>query len=269
MSTGLRDTQQWMLNALVHPTGTEAALADTMIVTSPKLSARDQLAIYQRSYYSRLITCMAEQFPALGHALGAQLFAGFAREYLEAEPSDSYTLHELGRRFPGHLQATRPDRDGPPESWINFMVDLATFERQLFVLFDAPGAEGQPPPTPDTSDDDLRLQPAFALGSYRFPVSRYYHDVQLGRSPELPDRFDSHVALVRVNYRTHTYPISAAQHGFLQHLHSGESMEVALDALGASLDMTSQAVRQSWSSTTGVRNKWIAAGFFVESSETS
>ncbi|MFP3656554.1 DNA-binding domain-containing protein, partial [Burkholderia sp. SIMBA_052] len=82
------------------PDGVDADTIAATLLPGPKLSASACLAIYQRSYILRLRKCLEEQFPASYHALGAALFADFADEYLRACPSDSYTLHELGRRFP-------------------------------------------------------------------------------------------------------------------------------------------------------------------------
>ena len=101
--------QRWMLDALFAPERADADVVATTLLPGPRLPAAACLAIYQRSYILRLRKCLEEQFPACRHALGAGLFADFADEYLRACPSDSYTLHELGRRFPQWLQDSRPD----------------------------------------------------------------------------------------------------------------------------------------------------------------
>ncbi|HVI89986.1 MAG TPA: DNA-binding domain-containing protein, partial [Dongiaceae bacterium] len=110
----LDSLQRWMIEALIAPDGVDAGTIAATLLPGPKLSASACLAIYQRSYILRLRKCLEEQFPASYHALGATLFADFANEYLRACPSDSYTLHELGRRFPEWLEDNRPDRDQPP-----------------------------------------------------------------------------------------------------------------------------------------------------------
>jgi hypothetical protein len=141
----LADVQAWMLAALLRPEGVDREALDRHLVAGPRLDAAMRLSVYQRSYVSRLVQCLSEQFPALCHALGEALFADFARAYLRDEPSESHTLYDLGRRFPGWLEASRPDRDRPAgerEDWIDFMVDLARYERELFRLFDAPVSPG-------------------------------------------------------------------------------------------------------------------------------
>jgi len=176
--------QHWMLNALVKPGNVgQESLAETLL-PGAMLDAAGCLAIYQRSYILRLRQCLVEQFPATCYALGDALFNDFADDYLRSCPSDSYTLYELGRRFPLWLEQTRPDRDLPErEDWIDFMVDLAHYERELFHLFDAPGHEGQPWPNSNIDDSTLILQPALVLAQYRYPVAWYYHEVRAGKNP--------------------------------------------------------------------------------------
>ena len=80
--------QRWMQDALIFPGRTDTA-ATSELVVEPKLgSAARRLAIYQRSYYERLLSCMREQFPALCHALGQELFDDFALEYLRDTPEN-------------------------------------------------------------------------------------------------------------------------------------------------------------------------------------
>ncbi|MBE0620229.1 MAG: putative DNA-binding domain-containing protein [Burkholderiales bacterium] len=263
MNPGLPGLQRWMLDALLAPRRTEGI--DARLTASPMLDARARLAIYQRSYILRLVKCLAEQFPALRHALGAPLFDDFAREYLAACPSDAYTLYELGRRFPGWLEESRPDRELPPderEDWIDFMVDLARYERELFRLFDAPGHEGGVWPTVDVPDARLVLQPCFALAQYRYPVAWYYHEVRHERSPAFPPAHPSYVAIARRDYLTATFPLNPVHFQFLCALHKLGSVDEALQAVALEVERPLAEVRRSWDDA--VRGPWIQAGFFVE-----
>lgn len=257
--------QAWMQKALIFPRQISGGEAARYVESSSRLNATERLAIYQRSYYLRILKCMREQFPALCHALGTELFTDFAREYLQARPPESYTLYDLGRRFPSYLEETRPDRGAEGrEIWIDFLADLARFERQLFVMFDAPGHEGKPYAHEGVPDGRLRLQPCFALGDYRFPVAWYYHQVRYGKGPPLPPQERSFVALVRKDYITHTVGLSAQHYTFLAALEQGKSVEEALELVTQSLAMRIESVVQSWRAPDGVRKRWIEAGFFVE-----
>ena len=79
-------------------------------------------------------------FDGFCHALGDELFNDFVAEYAREAPPESYTLYDLGRRFTDYLEVNRPDRDEElRESWIDFIVDLARFERSVFCDVRLPG----------------------------------------------------------------------------------------------------------------------------------
>ncbi len=263
----LDSLQGWMQKALIFPRETSAEETGQIVEASPRLTGPQRLAIYQRSYYLRILKCMREQFPALCHALGEELFTDFAREYLQACPSESYTLYDLSRRFAAYLDETRPDREAlevDRESWVDFMVDLARYERQVFVMFDAPGHEGQQRlADEDVPDSRLRLQPCFALGDYRFPVAWYYHQVRKGNDPPFPPQERSLVALVRKDYLTHTLPLTPPHYTFLSALVGGKSVDEALAAVAQEVAMPFDRVYQSWTAPNGTRSRWIDAGFFI------
>ena len=188
-AASLPAVQRWMQDALVFPRLVARDETERLLASSGRLSGAEGLAIYQRGYFLRIASCMREQFPALCHALGAPLFNDFVADYIRERPPESHTLYDLGRRFPAFLEESRPDREAAPaerESWIDFMVDLANFERQVFMMFDAPGHEGKAFADHATPDRRLRLQPCFALCASRFPVADYYHAVRLNRPTPLP-----------------------------------------------------------------------------------
>jgi hypothetical protein len=264
--SALAATQRWLHEALVFPRTASAAEAAARLVPSAALGAAEGLAIYQRGYRLRILGCMRQQFPALCHALGEALFDDFVADYIRAMPPESHTLYDLGRRFAGFLEQERPDREAPEEErepWIDFMIDLARFERLLFTLFDAEGWEGRALATQDTPDAALRLQPAFALGAYRFPVAAYYHAVRRDEQPELPPLAPSHVALCRTDYVTRTHLLEASEYRLLARLMAGGSIAEGLAATAADSGLSADAVTASWRHAEGPRRRWIAAGFFI------
>jgi hypothetical protein len=263
----LVSVQRWMHEALVFPREVSHEAIDGQLVSFPGLSGAEGLAIYQRGYFLRIASCMREQFPALCHALGEPLFNDFVAQYIRERPPESHTLYDLGRRFPAFLDESRPDRDQPPEArevWIDFMVDLASFERQLFVMFDVAGHEGKPFAQPETPDDRLRLQPAFALGAHRFPVAAYYHAVRQKQPAELPPAQASFVALVRTDYLTRTILLREPDHLFLTAMAAGGGVDEGFDAVARHLGASPDEVRRSWASAQGSRRRWIDGGFFIE-----
>ncbi len=268
-ATSLQTIQRWMQDALMFPGQTSGESTTGLINPSSRQTAEQRLAVYQRSYYLRLQKCMREQFPALCHALGEQLFNDFSSDYLQSKPSVSHTLYELGQRFPDHLEQTRPDAGEKPEQreqWIDFMVDLARFEYQVFSLFDAPGHEGKPFAAHNTADEILQLQPCFALGDYRFPVAWYYHQVRQENQPKIPAMQRSLIALLRKDFLTHTFQVSFTEYQFLSLLSQGSSVESALQRVAEQTELPVEQLRDSWSSREGARARWIDAGFFIAGS---
>ena len=268
-AAGLPAVQRWLHDALVFPGGVEGPEVARQLAGSGRLGAAQGLAIYQRGYFLRIARCMREQFPALCHALVETLFDDFVADYIRDRPPESHTLYDLGRRFPGWLEENRPDRDARPEereSWIDFIVDLARFERLVFAMFDAPGNEGRPFADSATPDNRLRLQPGFALGAYRFPVAAYYHQVRLGEEAPLPPAGRSFVALVRTDYVTRTIALDEAQHVFLLAMADSGSAEAGIAAAARHLGSSPDDVRRAWHRH-GDRERWIEAGFFVVADE--
>lgn len=259
--TKLGDIQAWMQEMLVS-SGRDTATTEQHIEPSPtlSLSATERLAIYQRGYYARLVQCMEGQFKALCHALGKPLFDDFAREYLGQFPSGSPTLAVLGEKFPDYLEQTRPDRDSPEkETWVDFMIDLARFEWDLYRSFDAPGHEGKPYATADTPDELLQLQPCFFLHAYRFPVSAYYEGVARKEDPEFPPELPHYVAIVRKDFRIGIHVLTEVQYRFLKNLQLGQNLKDTLHQASSGINQESDILKDwpDW------KKKWTMAGFFL------
>jgi Putative DNA-binding domain len=262
----LLSVQRWMHDALAFPGRVDRESRDALLRPSDRLTAAAGLGVYQRGYFLRIASCMREQFPALCHALGRPLFDDFVSDYIRDRPPESHTLYDLGRRFPAWLAESRPDRELPEarrEPWIDFMIDLARFERQVFAMFDAPGHEGKPFACADSRDERLRLQPCFGLGAFGFPVAAYYHSVRLEQAAPLPPAGRSFAALVRTDYVTRTIPLSEVQYLFLDAMTSGGGVQAGAEAAARHVGVDVEWVRLSWHSS-GERRRWIDWGFFIE-----
>ncbi|MGC1497519.1 MAG: DNA-binding domain-containing protein [Sulfitobacter sp.] len=268
MAETLSELQMWMHSALLHPHATREQDTAARLVPNPRLSASDALAIYQRSYSLRIASCMREQFPALCHALGEGLFNDFVADYVRDAPPESYTLYDLGRRFSGFLEANRPDRDqSVKESWIDFIVDMARFERSVFTTFDCPGAEELTLATIDTPDHRLIAQPSLSIGQYQFPVAWYYHQVREKNAPQPQLGQETYVAIVRKEYQTVTAMVSRPHYEFLSAICTGQSVDQALSATAESMGSDMSRVIEAWRDPDGIRTQWINAGFFIQDAD--
>ncbi len=269
MSNGLRldsrlcQLQHWMQTVITHPEGIRPQMTSLEVVGSTGLSATERLAIYSRSYHVRLLQSFQAMFPALGYALGEDIFNSFVWDYLSHHPPVSYSLNQLADAFPQHLAETRPDTDAPPcerEPWPDFIIDLATLELAFLKVFDGPGLEDQQP----CSLTDLRIlgresfikarprpAPCLRLFGFRYPVHLYMLAARRGEPAELPEPAESFVAMTRQNYRVIVRELSSEQYVFLKAL-DGQNR------LGDAIRMT----RLSTDLCEGWLVDWLDSGFF-------
>jgi putative DNA-binding protein len=279
--------ERWMQTVIMHPAGVQKGIAsedarrqldltadeiEKVVTRSNALTAAERLAIYSRAYHARLLECLRAEFPVLLHALGGELFDRFAFDYLEQHPSETYTLARLGEKFPRYLAETRPDRDAPQdsrESWPDFIIDLATLEREFSEVFDGPGVEGQflvieselmealrSAPWPEVR---LVTVPCLRLLTFRYPVNEYFAAVRKKENPDLAERADTFLAITRRNYNVFLYDLSQQQYELLGALIAGESVAQAtsLAAKATRSDLCALATNvQEW------LHDWTSLSFF-------
>src|SRR5947207_3445643 len=102
--------QRTMARAVMHPlTHSEhmskhasngepmAEYAARFIKPNDRLTSFERLEIYNRQYWWRLMSSLAEDFPGLQAILGNRRFEALCEAYLVARPSRSFTLRNLGR----------------------------------------------------------------------------------------------------------------------------------------------------------------------------
>jgi hypothetical protein len=182
LTTGsLRQLQQRMAALVMQPltlqertrsrdasgrfTAREAA---DFIRPNDRLTSVERLEIYNRQYWFRLFSSFEEDFPALQAVLGQRRFQRLMRAYLEACPSTSFSLRNLGS------QLTRWLRDNP--SWTEpdqeLALEVATLEWAHIEAFDSaawpkltPEAVGKIGPR-----SRLTLQPYLRLLQANHPV---------------------------------------------------------------------------------------------------
>jgi hypothetical protein len=284
MATSGRDLgtiQRWMQAVLMHPDGVEGGVGspkargeidvgpaelERVVTRSKSLSAADRLAVYCNAYYARLLECLREEFTALVHALGRELFDEFAFGYLQAYPSKSYTLHYLGVNFPRYLAETCPANED--SGWAAFLIDLAVLERVYNEVFDGKGVEGRELLTaerllaipPDRwPDARLVLADGFRLVELRSPVHEYISAIRRKEDPVPPNPAETLLAVHRRDYVVRRHPLTRPQYELLRALVAGESVGAAIgraaEFSGPNLDGFA-AELQEWF------QGWAAEGFF-------
>ena len=109
------------------------AIAESFIAPNSRLAAFERLEIYNRRYWFRVLSALAEDFPALSAVVGARAFERLSVAYLTAHPSRSFTLRNLGAHLPEWLQAN-PAYAGR-RHWL--AVDVARIEWAFVEAFDS------------------------------------------------------------------------------------------------------------------------------------
>jgi hypothetical protein len=110
-----------------------ADVAASFIAPNSRLNAFERLEIYNRQYWYRVLTGLAEDFVALRAVLGSRRFTALSVAYLAEHPSRSFTLRNLGSHLPAWL-ATHPEFAGRRHS---LAVDIAKIEWAFVVAFDS------------------------------------------------------------------------------------------------------------------------------------
>ncbi|MCA9015287.1 MAG: putative DNA-binding domain-containing protein [Planctomycetaceae bacterium] len=282
----LEQIQQWMQTVISWPGGVEAGIAsdaaqsriplepgalETVITASSQLSSVERIGIYANAYYARLLECLSEEYPALVSAMGKQAFGVFCMEYLQEYPSTSYTLADLGARFPQFLKEHQPSAEAGEEevSWTDFLIELATLERVYSEVFDGPGIEQGPLLTAESlnaiAPEDwpgltLKMAPCFRLLPFQFPVHQFITDVRNGHTPTIPAQQTTYLAITRRNFIVRREAVSPAQYFLLSRLQQGLQVGEAITQFAASGLMEPE---DSGNQLHQWFKHWTASAFFI------
>jgi hypothetical protein len=251
-------------------------VVNQFIKPNDRLTSFERLEIYNRQYWFRLRDCFYDDYPGLRAVLGDKPFERLADEYLAKNPSQSYTLRNLGSRLVKFL-AANPKLTAPHSG---LALDLARLEWAHVEAFD--NAAERPMKVGDLSGLDaakirLRLQPHLTLLKLENDVADFLIGIkkQAGLRSEASNameqnRHHSRVRTVRglkrrVNFlAVHRYqdsvyykPLEPGQFMLLSALQKGATLESACAKL-ARLKLAGDpgATVRQWFAN------WAALGWF-------
>lgn len=143
-------------------------VAESFVAPNSRLTALERLEIYNRQYWFRVLSALADDFPALSAVVGSRAFERLSVAYLSVHPSRSFTLRNLGAHLTEWLEAN-PAYAGRRH---RLAVDLARIEWAFVEAFDSPER------TPLTLDQiatldansRLALQPHLQLMALSYPA---------------------------------------------------------------------------------------------------
>lgn len=279
--------QRWMQSVITHPAGIESGVAapsaqseieieaaaiESIVSRSRQLTSIERLQIYGNAYFARLIECLKEEFPAVLDAVGEEAFQGFAFGYLQENPSTSYTLADLGAKFPQYLADSRPppprtsENDAP--NFADFIADLARLERTYSEVFDGPGEETlqllnatelqsitpeQWPFARLVPVDSLRLM------RFQFPVHEYATAVRRNLPRPEPIPAPTYLVISRREYVVRRAAVTRDEFELLQRIVVGDRIGDAISSMAADSQLSDAALSESlheWFRT------WTTSGFF-------
>jgi hypothetical protein len=143
-------------------------VAASFIAPNSKLSAFERLEIYNRQYWYRVLSALAEDFPALRAVVGTPAFEALSVAYLAAHPSRSFSLRNLGSKLSEWL-ASNP---GFARRRYRLAVDVVRIEWAFVESFDC--AERDPLTLEQIATLDaasrLALQPHLQLIALDYPA---------------------------------------------------------------------------------------------------
>jgi hypothetical protein len=147
----LRAIQEFMAEALFRPLGRGdrmqrtwkdgrpmATVTGSVIKPNDRLTSFERLEIYNRVYWFRVLDCLYDDFPAVEAIIGQRRFHRLITAFLAEFPSESYTLRDLGERFPRYIQE-HPELTAPH----TFLAHEASiFEWAQVIAFDSEAKPG-------------------------------------------------------------------------------------------------------------------------------
>lgn len=262
--------QRWLFEQIRHPGAANAdGTAHEILTPSSQLSSQARLAIYQSAYVARLLECLQAEFPATAALVGDAAFADLARGYLEAHPSRSYTLGQLGLEFADFLQTVRPDRadDHLGPDFGDLLIETARLERLYSEVFDGPGPEALPAletqqlaPTVFASAR-LAFHECVRLVRLSAPVHLLVSAVRRGEGWAVPEPAETFLVVTRREFVVRRFEVSADAYRVLSLLRTGHTVGAALAEVFADRpDIGAQDLEQ----VTRWFRDWTAAPLFRE-----
>ena len=225
-------------------------IIQSLIVSTPTLSAAKRVEIYNRQYWFRLIDCFYEDFPGLRSILGTRRFNQLMFAYLKAHPSKSYTLRHLGQFLPAFINH-HPSLTHPRRQLAYDMAQLEWAQIQAFESASLPPVNPQSLATITPNRLRLRLQPHLQLLTLTYPLDQYLHDIKLHaalreqssnaadnqqpaarlKKMTLPHPEKIHLAVHRFNHKLYYKRITAAELALLKYLQEKLTLQTACHRL--------------------------------------
>ncbi|HEY2499402.1 MAG TPA: putative DNA-binding domain-containing protein [Candidatus Angelobacter sp.] len=157
-------------------------IAEQIIKPNDRLTSVERLEIYNRVYWFRILSSLADDFPGLRGVIGQEKFDQVLLGYLTEMPSVSFTLRDLGSRLEAWLRA-HPELIAANERMALDMVRLEWADIEAFDAAEYPTLS-QPELASLGEDPVFHLQPYLQLLDLAYPVDELLLKVRETEGPE-------------------------------------------------------------------------------------
>ncbi|HSK42972.1 MAG TPA: DNA-binding domain-containing protein [Candidatus Binatia bacterium] len=157
-------------------------IAETIVKPNDRLTSVERLEIYNRVYWFRLLSSLADDFPGLRAVIGQEAFDKVLLGYLTEMPSVSYTLRDLGSRLETWLRA-HPESISSNKRMALDMVRLEWADIEAFDAAEYP-VLSQTELASLGEDPVFHLQPYLQLLDLAYPVDELLLKVRETEDPE-------------------------------------------------------------------------------------
>ena len=145
-------------------------IAESIIKPNDRLTSFERLEIYNRQYWLRILSALAEDFEGLQLIIGDKAFEKLSVAYLQDCPSRSFTLRNLGSRLEEWLRAHPEFAPGAHD----IALDMVRLEWAEIEAFDEAAKPQLSQSDLQTLGDDpqFQLQPYLRLVELNYPVDK-------------------------------------------------------------------------------------------------
>ncbi|HEU4583049.1 MAG TPA: DNA-binding domain-containing protein [Polyangiaceae bacterium] len=262
----MRHLQQ--LRALPRDPALSLEAADRL-TGNERVAPVEQIEIYREQFWLRHTSSLVEDFPGLGGILGQADWERLVESYLQAFAPDSWTLRELGRRFPEHV-ARHPEL---PHHQL--CCDMARLEWAFIELFDAADCPpldlaklGTLPPNV-LETGQILLNPALRLLEVSYPVADLRMQLlesrrngHAGAGVQIPDPLAQQLVLYRASdRRLYHRPMSPEAFSLLSALERRLSLVAACEHALQAWPEHAERLQQN---VAGWFQAWARCGWIVD-----
>ena len=256
-------------------------MVEKIIKPNDRLTSVERLEIYNRVYWFRILSSLADDFPGLRAVVGQHNFDKLITGYLTELPSESFTLRNLGSRLEEWL---RKNQKFAPKTE-HLALDMVRLEWADIDVFDS--AE-----LPKLTERDLQnlgedpvlhLQPYLRLLDLSYPVDDLLlevrrqneasevdsdtasnivtmeHTAKQIKRVSLPKRKKIHLAVHRQENEVYFKRLQPEAFALLVALQEGKRLS---EAIAASVDWTSQKVEYITVRLHDWFANWASLGWF-------